>query len=270
MNVTTTRLLQRILAEYAGYEGAIDGVHGPRTDAAVNRMLAAHAASLPEGAGRWSRRRRAVACLQLACHAQGIDAGAIDGRWGPQTDYAVAALGEQRETGAPPLPWRDRAPLEANPNGWPREAELASAFGEPCSVPRVTVASPWRLQLAWDLRQSVSGISCHEAVAASLERVLARVYEHYGEPRLRELGLHRYGGCYNCRRKRRGTSWSTHAWAVAIDWDPDHNRLPWGRDRAHLARPEYETWWRCWEEEGWLSLGRARNFDWMHVQAARP
>ena len=24
-----------------------------------------------------------------------------------------------------------------------------------------------------------------------------------------------------------------------------------------------------WEEEGWISLGRARDFDWMHVQAAR-
>lgn len=269
MNRTTTRLLQRILAQQAGYADAIDGVHGPRTAAAIDRMLEARAASLPAGADRWSGRRRAIACLQLACHDQGIDAGAIDGLWGPQTDFAVEALAERLETGAAPVAWRDQGPVDANPNGWPPESRLSEVFGEPCEVPRVTVSCPWRLQLAWDRRQSVSGIGCHEHVAESLQRVLARVYEHYGEVRLRELGLHRYGGCYNCRRKRRGTTWSTHAWAVAIDWDPGRNRLSWGRDRARLARPEYEAWWRFWEEEGWVSLGRARNFDWMHVQAVR-
>ena len=33
--------------------------------------------------------------------------------------------------------------------------------------------------------------------------------------------------------------------------------------------PEYDAWWRCWESEGWVSLGRLRNFDWMHIQAAK-
>lgn len=58
-------------------------------------------------------------------------------------------------------------------------------------------------------------------------------------------------------------------WAVPGLRDPERNRLKWGRDRASLARPEYDPWWRCWEEEDWVSLGRARNFDWMHVQAAK-
>lgn len=50
---------------------------------------------------------------------------------------------------------------------------------------------------------------------------------------------------------------------------PDRNQLKMGRDRAVFARPDYDVWWRCWEEEGWTSLGRTRNYDWMHVQAAR-
>jgi hypothetical protein len=68
----------------------------------------------------------------------------------------------------------------------------------------------------------------------------------------------------------RGSSrMSTHAWAIAIDWDPDNNQLQWGRDRATLARPEYRDWWEIWEREGWLSLGRVKNYDWMHIQAAK-
>jgi hypothetical protein len=107
-------------------------------------------------------------------------------------------------------------------------------------------------------------------VSESLERILHRVREEYGDEEIRRLRLNLYGGSYNVRRKRGGTSWSTHAWGIAMDWDPGNNKLKWGRDRATLAKPEYDTWWRIWEDEGWVSLGRESNYDWMHVQAARP
>jgi hypothetical protein len=54
-----------------------------------------------------------------------------------------------------------------------------------------------------------------------------------------------------------------------LDFDPSRNKLKWGRDKANLARPEYDAWWEAWETEGWLSLGRERNFDWMHIQAVK-
>ncbi len=78
-----------------------------------------------------------------------------------------------------------------------------------------------------------------------------------------------FGGSLNVRRIRGGKSWSMHSWGIAIDFDPANNQLRWGRDRARFAKPEYEAFWAAWEEEGWVSLGRTRNFDWMHVQAAR-
>jgi hypothetical protein len=58
-----------------------------------------------------------------------------------------------------------------------------------------------------------------------------------------------------------------HAWGVAVDYDPEHNKFKWGWDRAAFARSEYDAWWKIWEDEGWTSLGRTRNFDWMHIQA---
>ena len=49
-----------------------------------------------------------------------------------------------------------------------------------------------------------------------------------------------------------------------------HDRdLADGWDRTASPRPEYETSWWFWEEEGWVSLGRTKNPDWMHVQAAK-
>ncbi len=109
----------------------------------------------------------------------------------------------------------------------------------------------------------------HEKVADSLGEILEKIHAHYGEAEISKLGLDLFGGDYNARLKRGGSTMSTHSWGIAIDFDPSNNRLKWNRDRARLARTEYEDWWRIWESEGWVSLGRARNFDWMHVQAAR-
>ena len=109
----------------------------------------------------------------------------------------------------------------------------------------------------------------HAKVADSVGDVFERVHAHYGSAELKRLRLDLYGGCFFARKKRGGSTWSTHAWAVALDWDPERNQLKWGRDRASLDHSNYDFWWRAWEAEGWVSLGRTRNFDWMHVQAAR-
>jgi hypothetical protein len=59
-----------------------------------------------------------------------------------------------------------------------------------------------------------------------------------------------------------------HSWGIAIDFDPMRNQLKWGRDKARLAKPDAKKFWQAWERQGWVSLGRRKNYDWMHVQAA--
>lgn len=272
MNSRAIRTLQRVLAAGGSYSGPINGMRDPATVAAVDLVVLPRAGELTQDPGPWTAARRAVACLQLACRDRGIPAGPADGLWGQQTDTGHEELVVFLETGARPQPWRDREPSAGNPNAWPSQAEadLRAFYGPPLTKDQlVPVPCPWRLAIAWDQRQSTRTISCHPKVAASLQRVLGRIHAHYGETRLQELRLHLYGGCHNDRAMRGGTRRSTHAWGIALDWDPDHNRLDWGRDRAALAGPAYEPWWRVWEDEGWVSLGRHRNFDWMHVQAAR-
>ena len=90
----------------------------------------------------------------------------------------------------------------------------------------------------------------------------------------RHIEIHRlrldvWGGCLNVRKMRGGTRNSMHSWGIALDYDPQNNQLKWGSDRATFAQPDYNKWWEFWEEEGWVSLGRTRNYDWMHVQAAK-
>ena len=100
-----------------------------------------------------------------------------------------------------------------------------------------------------------------------IRAVLERVQDHYGD-QISELGLDMWGGCYNKRKMRGGSRWSTHSWGIAIDWDPSRNQLKWKANQANFAKPEYDIWWKLWEDEGFTSLGRAKNYDYMHVQAA--
>jgi len=267
---STIKVLQGLLKDEGYRIGAVDGIPGPKTEAALMRALRKRESSLPEGWESWSRTRLGTLYLQLCCHEHDIDAGKIDGYWGQVTDYACSVLKALRENGNRPPLWRDAEPLDVNPNAWPVQttAAMTAFFGRPGSN-LVTIDVPYTHCLAWDQRVKISRITCNRKVADSLVRVLASVKSYYGLEGIDELGLDIYGGCFNNRTMRGGSRKSTHAWGIALDYSPSSNKLRWGRDRAHFARPEYVKWWEFWEKEGWVSLGREKNFDWMHVQAAK-
>lgn len=270
MNASAIRALQTQLLGLGFDPDGIDGKMGAGTRAAMAAALEAFDPSTDSDWRAWPAARREVLCLQVVCAATGLNPGDLDGFWGPQTEYACGQLAYLQANGTMPDPWRDAYTTPGNPNAWPleREADLNAFYGKP-SKNLVLLDLPYPLKLAWNTAQVVTRTQCNAKVKDSFAKVLGKVRRHYGLAGIQELRLDLYGGGFNPRDKRGGTSPSTHSWGIAFDFDPERNKLQWGRDRAAFARPEYEAWWRAWESEGWVSLGRARNFDWMHVQAAR-
>ena len=270
MRTAAVRVLQESLIEEGRDPGKVDGKLGKNTYNAVAAALASRLPAVPENWTDWPDSRKCVAMLQLFCSEQGIDSGKIDGYWGPQTEYAFDVLCYLRGHGEFPPDFRDDEPIDVNPNLWPvqDEPELIRNFGEK-GENQTRLVLPYHHRLSWDLRKTVQSFWCHEKVHDSAHRVLTRVLGHYGPERIRELRLDRWGGCMNVRKMRGGSKWSMHSWGIAIDYDTEFNQYNWGRDRAGMASPEYTAWWLFWEEEGWVSLGRTRNFDWMHLQAAK-
>ncbi|MEN8140701.1 MAG: M15 family peptidase [Thermodesulfobacteriota bacterium] len=272
MKQSDIKLIQKELAAAGLYLAEIDGKRGPNTNRAIAVALAARSADLPGHWRDWSAKRRAVAYLQLLCHDSEIDAGVIDGFYGPQTESGAGQLKILRAKGFLPRGFGDIVPVRANPHNFPLEEHgaLTEYYQKPCESRLVKVECPWQLRLDWDLNSRTKTITIHEKVADSLSTILAKVYEAYGPAGIKEHGLDRYGGSYNCRQKRGSmAAWSTHAWGIAIDWYPSRNKLKWDCEKASLAHPDLDGWWQIWEEEGWLSLGRMENRDWMHVQSAR-
>lgn len=275
----TTKELQSYLKSLQLYTDRIDGDPGPKTAAAIEAFFMKE--HLPRDTFRnWPLARRLVAAEQLVFRAAGIETGEIDGLEGPQTRYAREAYEtrkKEKTAGGPSSveTWRDEVPaakatikLPKEAKQWPTQGQVPKFFGAP-GTRQARVPFPYPMRLAWDTDQFVTSTLCHELTASVVSRILNRAKDHYGVERLKELGLDLFGGCLNVRKMRGGSALSMHSFGIAWDFDPARNQLRWGRDRAQMAKRDYAPFLDFWEEEGAISLGRAKNFDWMHVQFAR-
>ncbi len=160
--------------------------------------------------------------------------------------------------------------MEDDDMTWPTEKEVWKFYGEPGN-PQCTAALvnlPFPMRIAWDKNQIIKQFRCHTKVETAFERIFQKTLEHYGLPTIQKLGLDLFGGCYNLRQKRGGKSWSMHSWGIAIDLDPEKNQLKWNKSKATFAKPDYVPFWKIVEAEGGVSLGRQRDYDWMHFQFA--
>lgn len=266
------RDIQRLLKAAGYYAGGLDGDFGPKSREAVRKVLERNH---PE-ALKWSDKRRPVAAAQVILNAAGYHAGTVDGYAGHNTKEAYNAWDHVITTGRPEvLPGRSQEEVEGHAPGggsqvWPRQRDVPAFFGAPggpaCTAGKVLLPFPFRI--AWNKSQKVTQFSCHIKVATPLTDIFREASAHYGPARMSELGLDLFGGCFNYRPMRGGTALSMHASGIAVDLDPERNQLRWGRDRAVMARPEYLPWWKIVETHGAVSLGRQRNYDWMHFQFA--
>lgn len=227
--------------------------------------------------------------LQSRLTSHGFPVGTIDGDIGPVTLKALKSF--QKSRGLHQSGQADKATVEAlrstsvgnaqrpetisNAAGiiptatqWPTQAGVPSFYGE-VGTSQTSIELPYDMFLAWDKGQRVRKMTLHTKVAASAQRVFEKVADKYNGPERKALGLDLFGGSLNVRKMRGGNSWSMHSWGIAIDFDPERNALHTSSPKARLSHADAVPFWEFWEEEGWLSLGRARNYDWMHVQAAR-
>lgn len=194
--------------------------------------------------------------LQTWQSIQRIVGARPDGIPGPETAGLVAAA-----LGIKPTMKEVAATI------WPhdRSADLLAFYGPP-GHGHTCITPPYPLFYEG---VKIAKITVHEKIVAPVLTALTKVLEHYGTKKIAEMKLDVFDGCFNNRPKRGGSSLSVHAFAAALDFDAAGNTLHQDHTTARFARPEYEAWWRAWESVGAVSLGRERDFDWMHVQFAR-
>lgn len=200
----------------------------------------------------------------------------VDGAFGPQTEKETLKFqvshGLKADGIVGPKTWNfvtavsNNTPLSEK---WPKQnyTSMVNFYG-PVGENQTSLELPYKLSLAWDKTKQLSKITCHQKVAESLYKIFEDTLKTYGQSKVTALRLDVFGGCLNVRKKRNGSSWSIHSWGAAVDLDPDNNQLSWGKNKASFAKPEYNDFWEIVESQGWVSLGRSSNFDYMHFQAA--
>lgn len=177
-----------------------------------------------------------------------------DGIVGPKTIAAIAkALGIKE-----PAP------------AWPTQAEVRSGksiFGKAGDESNlVSIKPPY--QLYFDGKK-VKTIRVHKKIAAAANAALEEVLAYYGPNGITQLGLDQYSGSYSNRKTTSGAAMSMHAWGIALDFAASTNAYSMKKPKATLSIPACEKWWEIWERHGAVSLGREKDFDWMHLQFAR-
>lgn len=263
------KIVQTLLQTKGLYTGTIDGLVGSKTRVAVNNP--AIKALVPNSAG-WDADRMIIALAQTILKSAGFYSRPVDGYFGPVTQVSVENYAKVKWTGQPvDDKWRDRIHPQVKPhrNGWPSNNPLdINDFYGTMGKGLVSLELPYPFIYEGNMKR-VDHIQCHGKVADSLERILTEVLKIYGMKEIERLKLNLWAGCIaNPPRKMRGGSlWSTHSWGISMDFNSRLNQLSWKDGKASMSRPEYVPFWECWELEGWTSLGRRYNYDWMHVQA---
>jgi peptidoglycan hydrolase-like protein with peptidoglycan-binding domain len=260
------RTLQVALKAQKLLKGRPDGDHGPDTVQAVNALLKREKVT---GYQKWPQSRKDLAAKQLICQLKGIDAGEIDGLLGPTTLQAFEEFAGRKVT-REDIEKQNADTLIVRPPPrpvWPHQKDVLKWYGA-IGKNQTIIKPSYPMVLAWDKTKPVKGISVHQKAAPSLKRVLDCIASKYTPQQIKDLGLDQFGGTLNVRKMRGGKAWSMHSWGIAIDLDPLRNQLKWGRDKARLAKPDAAELHKCFEAEGWYSLGRHKNYDWQHWQAA--
>ena len=269
------RQAQMLLAAARYYTGPIDGDAGPMTRAAV-QIVEENARRDGEVWGSralaWPWDRRLIAAGQAILNAQGFEAGAVDGWAGHNTAEALTAWLSSR-AGTSAGVKREPTPTRPDPDTLPRQKDCPAYYGEPGTVAierRMTYAVlPFALRLDWALHVEVTRLRVHELCAPSLVAALVAVEAEYGIEEMRALGIDRYAGGFNPRRMRGGSSWSTHAYGCATDFNAAPNGLRTRAPKALFSQPPYVKFLDIMETHGWLNGGRLWGADYMHFQQAR-
>jgi len=162
---------------------------------------------------------------------------------------------------------------------WPHQSQVRSFYGDPDpdrdGFPNrtwedqnlVLLTPPYRMVLAWDTSVRLRRIRVHRKCEDSLLRILTNIAGHFGsEQAIEANGMHLFGGCYNFRTMRGGTSLSMHSYACAIDLDPERNPLGKAHNEKQGMMPMAVV--KIFEAEGWTWGGKWKRADCQHFQAA--
>jgi hypothetical protein len=148
--------------------------------------------------------------------------------------------------------------------------QIIKKYGKASAEPDylVVIDLPYPMRLAWDKSKTVTKMRCHKLVADNFKQAFKEILAHYGITKIKELGIDLFGGCFNYRPMRGGSSLSRHSWGIAIDLDPERNGLKTKWKDCQFSKAEYSKLHQIFEKNGFFNYGKVKDYDAMHFEIA--
>jgi hypothetical protein len=112
---------------------------------------------------------------------------------------------------------------------WPHgdQLNLTRFYGRPGHVAMDNVIVPWHMIYNEPPHPPIPHFAMHVKCVPAMNRILQNIWDHYAHSQqaIEHIGMNIWGGAYNPRKIRGSNRWSVHAWAAAVDFDPDHNEM---------------------------------------------
>jgi len=83
-----------------------------------------------------------------------------------------------------------------------------------------SITLPFPIKYANNFRQNIIQITCHKKLNKTFYNVFNEILQKNLTNEVKS-----YGGCFNFRTKRKGSSFSTHCWGISIDLNPLSNGM---------------------------------------------
>lgn len=176
----------------------------------------------------------------------------VDGFWGPRSQRQCRLYLRSLMPAVNPWPQSTSRALEA----------FYGQAGDESQLVRIEFPYPMYYE-----GKRVTSTRVHKKCAASLLRVLKAIKDKIPQYPDIQDEAEDFGGLFNNRNKRGGTTKSLHAWGAAIDLDADDNTFrnswPMQSDMPLEIIEEFA-------KEGWTSAAAFWGYDSMHFQATTP
>ncbi len=145
--------------------------------------------------------------------------------------------------------------------------QIIERYGEPGDFSNfVDFVLPYKMHIAWGDHQEICQFTVHKKILPNCEAAFACILDHYGQDKIKELGLDQWGGCYNFRKMRGGSKWSRHSWAIAIDLLPKGNDNRTKAPKAIFSQKEYKPLMEIMYEHNFINYGIEKGRDYMHFE----
>lgn len=182
-----------------------------------------------------------------------------DGFWGPKS--IAACQRHLRKMMPQPHPW-PRSSVSAITRFYGRHGDRGGY-----TPPLKKIQVPYDMRLYSASGGRVRNIAVHAKIADAVLWAFEDLLVIFPTARdRRAAGIDVFDGCYNPRRMRGGTSWSMHAWAIALDFNAakNGNQTAWPA-RATMPLEVMEVFAR----HGFMAAGAFWGRDAMHFQATQ-